>query len=211
MSSAPAQSTSDDCGAVAAQNARAPARPASVVQPTASTLSGDSDRSRHAPDRVGVSLPGGWVLLSPASALYCDRALALAVKAARRDRISMPAEVRALVMLLANALATSGLPAPEVPNGAESAPSRRSGSIPVVSSADTLGPRFVDVGSAADLLGITDRGVRDLCSRGALPGEKFAGRWLIDEVDLEAYARQRAAREAGTSDDPKTPRAPQAE
>jgi excisionase family DNA binding protein len=152
------------------------------------------------PDRVGVSLPGGWVLLSPSSVRHCDRALALAVRAHRRDHLPLPAEVRALLSLLASASETSALPVTEVLAGAEGSRSRRLG---LGSAASSTGspPSLVDAGSAARLLGITDRGVRDLCSRGALQAEKVAGRWLIERADLAEYAQVRDAREAGRSDE----------
>ncbi|MFI7461861.1 helix-turn-helix domain-containing protein [Nonomuraea sp. NPDC049646] len=153
---------------------------------------------------VGLALPNGWVVLSPPAARHCRSALTVAVQANRRDGIGLPAEVRELIKLLVVAVEASALPETEVPKRGIRALSGRWEVGPAADSRESgLGPRPpADVGTAAAHLGITPRGVRDLCSRGALPAAKFSGRWFIDWVDLEEFAHLRASREAGVPSDP---------
>ncbi|GGQ23651.1 hypothetical protein GCM10010140_62410 [Streptosporangium pseudovulgare] len=141
------------------------------------------------PDRLATVLPGGWVLLGPVGAGYCERALRAAARAAARDGIQAPPEVRALTQLLVIAVGTSVCGRAEVSDEADSSGLLLVGSGPV------------GTGTAAEHLGITDRGVRDLCARGALPAERIAGRWLIDLADLGAYAEQRSRGRQGRCQD----------
>ncbi|MFC4535687.1 helix-turn-helix domain-containing protein [Sphaerisporangium dianthi] len=46
---------------------------------------------------------------------------------------------------------------------------------------------------AGDLLGMTDRGVRDAIEGGRLPAENVAGRWRISREDVEHYRARRGA------------------
>lgn len=131
------------------------------------------------PDPVATMLPGGWVLLGPVGVGYCERALRLLKRTAARDGIGAPPEVRALTSTLVSALGTSDAGSAEVPNEAPLS----------ASSSLEMGP--VSAGTAAEYLEITDRGVRDLCARGALSAERVAGRWVIDRADLRAYAARR--------------------
>jgi hypothetical protein len=173
-----------------------------------------------APDRVGVLLSGGWVLLSPIGVGYCDRALDVAVRFQRRDGLPSPAEVRELVALLTKAARSSALPETEaraalvsllasaaypsaLPMAEQSgaaAESRSSRPLLEVGWGSTSAALPLTTGSVAELLGMSDRGVRGLCSRGALHGEKIAGRWLIALPDLEEYVRSRETRETGKAD-----------
>lgn len=53
---------------------------------------------------------------------------------------------------------------------------------------------LVDSSEAARILGITNSGVRDLCRRGALPGRRAGGRWVIPVAAVVARAERQAAR-----------------
>ncbi|WP_373287437.1 helix-turn-helix domain-containing protein [Streptosporangium pseudovulgare] len=97
--------------------------------------------------------------------------------------------MRALTQLLVIAVGTSVCGRAEVSDEADSSGLLLVGSGPV------------GTGTAAEHLGITDRGVRDLCARGALPAERIAGRWLIDLADLGAYAEQRSRGRQGRCQD----------
>jgi excisionase family DNA binding protein len=53
----------------------------------------------------------------------------------------------------------------------------------------------MSTGDAAALLGITDRGVRDLARRGTLDARKSAGGvWLLDRGSVIDYAARRRGR-----------------
>ena len=44
---------------------------------------------------------------------------------------------------------------------------------------------------AADVLGITDRGVRLACNQGRIPATRVDGRWQLDPAGVAAYRRTR--------------------
>ena len=50
-------------------------------------------------------------------------------------------------------------------------------------------PPFVTPGEVAATLGFTRRGVLKMMERGALPGKKFGGRWLMHREDFKKLTR----------------------
>jgi excisionase family DNA binding protein len=53
---------------------------------------------------------------------------------------------------------------------------------------------FIPTKEAADILGISTRGIRDLLARGRLEGQKFGRDWLVDRQSVLAYKKQREQR-----------------
>ena len=45
--------------------------------------------------------------------------------------------------------------------------------------------------AAADVLGMTDRGVRLACVEGRIPAHQVSGRWLMYRYDVESFATKR--------------------
>lgn len=54
-------------------------------------------------------------------------------------------------------------------------------------TAEAVGPStaWIDSTAAADILGLGDRRIRQLCKNGELTAQKSAGRWLIDPASLK--------------------------
>ncbi|MFF0862340.1 helix-turn-helix domain-containing protein [Nonomuraea sp. NPDC003560] len=136
------------------------------------------------PDPLATGLPGGLVLLGPVGVAYCERALRLAQRAAVRDGAASRPQVRRLAELLGAAL--------EAIAAAAQDRASVSGSAEVPQDPPPPPSEAVGTEEAAELLGITARGVRDLCRRGTLPAVQVGGRWVIDRADLVAYADKRS-------------------
>lgn len=54
-------------------------------------------------------------------------------------------------------------------------------------------PTWITTDTAAQLLGIGDRGVRQAIKRGRLPARRIDGHWEIHRDDVEAYRSRRCA------------------
>lgn len=134
-------------------------------------------------DGVALRLGGGRVLLGPAAVLTVAAALDAAHRAAHRDGIAAPATFSDLAATVAA----------EVPAARASVAGRAE--VPPAVELPAWGPEL-STASAARLLGITDRGVRDLASRGSLVARKVGGVWLVDSTSVASYAAQRRGRSA---------------
>lgn len=132
--------------------------------------------------RDSVSLPGGWVLLSPAGARVCAGALNLLEHYGRRDGGQRSPDFVATQRTLAAALSDVDL----------------STSVTHV-VADATFPRLLDpvgTATAALMLGITRHGVADLCRRGVLTTAVRQGRsWLVERDEVASLAAERRREE----------------
>lgn len=62
----------------------------------------------------------------------------------------------------------------------------------VVVEAEVVAPsEYMTTSRAADVLGITDRGVRLACNQGRIPATRVDGRWQLDPDGVAAYRRTR--------------------
>lgn len=62
----------------------------------------------------------------------------------------------------------------------------------VVVEAEVAPPlESMNTSRAADVLGITDRGVRLACNQGRIPATRVDGRWQLDPAGVAAYRRTR--------------------
>ncbi|MGC5012975.1 helix-turn-helix domain-containing protein [Streptosporangium sp. DT93] len=148
--------------------------------------------------RPWVELPGGGVFITGPALAFTARAVRAQIRAAALDGIAPPPMLREYLQALIHQAASVAGSA-EVPADAAVSPSARVG--PIAAPQDAPPSHLVGAGSAAAYLEITTRGVRDLCSRGALQATRVAGCWVIDWADLEEYAERRSARRVGRSHD----------
>ncbi|MFD8556800.1 helix-turn-helix domain-containing protein [Streptosporangium canum] len=159
---------------------------------------------RRPAEPAWVELPGNGVFITGQLLAFTARAVRDLMRAAALDGISPPPLYRAYLRALvqrAEAAAASVPGSAEVPDGGGVSRSAVVGVGPAAVPAGVSSSRQVGAGSAATYLGITARGVRDLCCRGALQATRVEGRWLIDWADLEEYAEHRSAQRVGRSYD----------
>jgi hypothetical protein len=131
---------------------------------------------------VVLRLGGGRVLLGPAGTLHIARALALAVRTARRDGIGLPAEVAQLVEAV-DAEAAEAMSARGHADVRDTA---------VLS--ESPASELVSVEEAAVMLGVSTRQARRLVP--LLGGRKVGRVWTIDRREVAAHAlrdRERAS------------------
>ena len=62
-------------------------------------------------------------------------------------------------------------------------------------------PLIVDIQTAAELLNVSERTIRNLTRRGELPVVRIASRVLYSRTDLIEFIRQRSKREPNDADD----------
>lgn len=144
----------------------------------------------NAPERVGgdprvIVLAGGELLIAGAAVADVARALRLAGRTARRDGLGLSGLTRALLVGADEALrrqaVTSASGSPEVPEADDSG-----------SWSETSGR--IGTREAAEIMRITDRGVRDLCDRGSFATAARAGRdWTIDRAEVLERAERRTS------------------
>ncbi len=129
-----------------------------------------------------TELVGGEVLLHRDGVRYAEQAMRAALASQRRNGLPSPPDAVALYRALHTAvgrLHASATGSPALPPLAVAAP---------LTVMDTI-----SVPAAAQLLGCTDRNVRDLCARGVLTGTRDGGRWHVDRVEVHARANRPAA------------------
>ncbi len=77
---------------------------------------------------------------------------------------------------------------------ATSATTSACGSAPAVEAEPASSLESMTTRQAADVLGITDRGVRLACDKGRIPATRVDGRWRIDPLGVAAYRRSQSTR-----------------
>jgi hypothetical protein len=123
----------------------------------------------------------GSLLFSPSDALVLRRLAVTAVRAGRGDGLRAPASVQRVVGLIEDGAAlavASGCGTSEVPREP--------------TSALLLVQDLIDVATAAEILGCSQRYVRELCTGSLESARRVGSRWLIDRAEILGRTTERA-------------------
>lgn len=114
-----------------------------------------------------TALPKGGVVIDASTALKLCDALLSVNDYANRHGAMLNSELLTLTAEITSAVGSS-----------EEAP-------PALDEAFEY--ELIDAKTAAELLGCTERNIRDLANRHRIPGRKVAGRWQFNREDVEVY------------------------
>ena len=132
----------------------------------------------------------GHVLLDEADAVYVARALELLGRLLRENRSEPAPRLQSVTAKLAQCAESGSAP------GSSGSNNCRRGASQADPDHDA-GYALLSTAEAARVMGTSERNIRDLAARGAIPACRSGGRWLLDAAAVEARGAAKAARRAG--------------